>query len=90
MYDRQNDDIADATRFLKKWQTVISDRLTDREFALAKKSKVLRLQEFKDLQENRVIINTGELRGSRLVDVLMADLMENPDVQQGTALPAAA
>lgn len=89
LYDRQNDDIADATRFLKKWQAIISNRLTDREFALAKKSKVLRLQEFKDLQENQVIINTGELQGSKLVDVLIADLMENSETEVAL-LPAAA
>lgn len=90
MYDRQEEDIQDATRFLKKWQAVISDRLTDREFMLARRSRLLRVQEFKDLQENQIVINTGELRGSMLVDVLMADLMENKDVGSMESLPAAA
>lgn len=90
MYDRQEEDIVEATKFLKKWQRVISERLTEHELTLARKSQVLRAQEFKDLRENQIIINTGELRGSKLVDVLMEDLLENQEVNAVAALPAAA
>lgn len=90
MYDRQEEDIVEATKFLKKWQRVISERLTEQELTLARKSQVLRAQEFKDLRENQIIINTGELRGSKLVDVLMEDLLENQEVNAVAALPAAA
>lgn len=90
MYDRQEEDIVEATKFLKKWQRAISERLTEKELTLARKSQVLRAQEFKDLQENQIIINTGELRGSKLVDVLMEDLLENQEVNAVAALPAAA
>ena len=90
MYDRQEEDIVEATKFLKKWQRVISERLTEQELTLARKSQVLRDQEFKDLRENQIIINTGELRGSKLVDVLMEDLLENQEVNAVAALPAAA
>ena len=43
---------------------------------LAQKSKVLRLAEFAQMDKDNVLINTGLLQGQRLVDVLMADLME--------------
>ena len=38
MYDRQEADIEDAKKFLKKWQKEISRRLTDEERELAKTS----------------------------------------------------
>ncbi len=75
MYDRQEDDIEDAKGFLIKWQLEIKKRLTDRDRSLAEKSRILRLENFKQLQKDNVIINTGHLHGAKLVDVLMADLM---------------
>lgn len=90
MYDRQKDDIRDAEKFLREWQKVVARRITDRELGLAEKSRILRNQEFLQLQEDRVVINTGELRGQLLADVLMADLMENKEGIAGAALPAAA
>lgn len=90
MYDRQEADIEDAKKFLKKWQKEISRRLTDEERELAKTSRVLREQEFAQLRENQVIINTGHLRGHLLVDVLMEDLMETKESATIPALPAAA
>ena len=41
-------------------------------------------------QKDRVIIHTGHLAGRLLADVLLADLMENTEVIQPQALPAAA
>lgn len=90
MYDRQEADIEDAKKFLKKWQKEVSRRLTDEERELAKTSRVLREQEFAQLRENQVIINTGYLRGHLLVDVLMEDLMETKEGATIPALPAAA
>lgn len=77
MYDRQEADIEDAGRFLKKWQKEVSKRIGSEERQLARISRIQRNQEFKEMRENRVIINTGDLRGQLLVDVLLADLMEN-------------
>ena len=76
MFDRQEDDIDIASDFLREWQKVIRDRMTDKDKELAKTSRVLRLENFKELTEKNIIINTGQLQGQRLVDVLMADLME--------------
>lgn len=77
--DRQQPDIEDATKFLKQWQKEVSKRLTDQDRALAKKSKELRLQGFEQMRRDHVVIRTGDLRGRMLVDVLMADLMENKE-----------
>lgn len=76
-YDRQEADIEDATRFLRKWQKEVSKRLSEREQELAEKSRELREKEFEQLKENQVIIRTGHLAGRLLVDVLMEDLMQN-------------
>lgn len=89
-YDRQKEDIRDAEKFLLEWQKVIAQRITAKEKGLAEKSRVLRNQEFMQMREDRVIINTGELKGQLLADVLMADLMENKEGIAGAALPAAA
>lgn len=76
MYDRQEKDIDTASDFLRKWQYEIRSRMTKEDKEHAKTSRILRLENFKDLTEKNVIINTGQLQGQRLVDVLMADLME--------------
>ncbi len=89
-YDRQKEDIKDAEKFLQEWQKVISKRITSKERGLAEKSRILRNQEFTQMRENQIVINTGDLRGQLLVDVLMADLMENKEELAETVLPAAA
>ncbi len=84
MYDRQHEDIEDATKFLAEWQTVISKRLEAADLELAKKSRILREQDYAELREKKAIIHVGDYAGQLLADVLLADLMEN------TALPKAA
>ena len=79
MFDRQHPDVDQATRFLKQWQKEVSKRLTEQQRKLAEKSKQLRTEGFEQMRRDRVIINAGELRGRMLVDVLMADLMENQE-----------
>lgn len=76
-FDRQEADIEDATKFLAKWQEVISKRLTEEDRKLAEKSRSARLVQYEQLRNDRVIIHTGALAGKLLVDVLLADLMEN-------------
>ena len=61
-----------------------------RQGAGCRESRVLREKEFIQLKKDRVIIHTGHLAGKLLVDVLMADLMENTDSIQSPALAAAA
>ena len=75
-FDRQEADIEDATKFLTKWQSIIATRLTKEDRALAEKSKELRLINFEQLRRDKVLIYTGDLHGTLLIDALMADLME--------------
>lgn len=75
-FDRQNSDIEDAKKFLKKWQKVVASRLTGADRKKAAMSRALREQEFEQMRKDNVIIYTGNLAGRRLVDVLTADLME--------------
>ncbi len=89
-FDRQKSDIEKATEFLAEWQKVIALRLTKDDQKLAEQSRIMREIEFKKLREDRVIIHTGHLAGRLLVDVLLADLMENKETQQIQELPEAA
>ena len=77
MYDRQEPDIEDAKKFLEKWQMVIAGRLTPEDRQLAKESRELRDKSYAQLRNDGIIVHTGELAGKLLVDILLADLMEN-------------
>ena len=74
--DNQLEDIEQASCFLQKWQKTIAKRLTEKDLALAKESRLLRLKEFEELRENHVTIRTGKLAGTPLLAVLQADLIE--------------
>ncbi len=82
MYNRQEADIDKAAKFLTQWQTVVSKRITPVDLKLAEESHILRNQEYAQLRENRAIIHTGDLAGKLLVDVLLADLMENTTIKK--------
>ena len=90
LFDRQHEDIEQATEFLQKWQKVIAARLTGQDLKLAAQSRVLRNEEFTQMKKDRVVIHTGHLAGHLLADVLLADLMENKEIVQQQELPAAA
>lgn len=77
--DEQKPDIEEAKKFLKQWQKEIAKRLTEQELSLAGKSKQLRMEGFAQMRRDKVRIYTGKLQGHMLVDVLMADLMENEE-----------
>jgi len=76
-FDRHDKDIDKIELFLKEWQEAVSKQMTGDDLRLAEASRVLRMEEFAELREKRAIIHTGDLAGRKLVDVLMADLMEN-------------
>ena len=90
LFDRQHEDIEQATEFLVKWQKVIAARLTGQDLKLAQRSRELRNEEFIQMQKDRVVIHTGHLAGQLLAEVLLADLMENKEVLQCQGIPAAA
>lgn len=74
--DKQTPELSEATEFLRAWQKVIKERLSEEEKTLAEKSKALRCEEFKELRKNGNRIHTGALAGKLLADVLEKDLME--------------
>ena len=74
--DEQYDDINQARQFLRTWQKSVAKRLTPEDLELSETSKQLRLEEFQDLEENRITVRTGKLAGVPLLEVLQKDLME--------------
>ena len=90
MFDRQEKDIDKAKKFLREWQGVVASRLTGTERTLALRSKALRQKEFEELkQQNKFVYIKNE--GSRsLLDLLLADLMENTEAAAEPVLAAAA
>lgn len=89
-FDRQNSDIEKATTFLTEWQQVVASRLTGADLKMAEKSRIMRAKEFEQLKEDKVIIHTGQLAGKPLLEVLLADLMENTEVIEPQSMPEAA
>ena len=75
-YDRQNKDIEEAREFLRGWQKALAENLTATDRRRAKKSSILRMEEFAELRKDQVKVHTGALAGHLLVDVLAADLLE--------------
>ena len=84
-YDRQKKDIDKASAFLRKWQKVVQKRLTGDDFALAEKSREIRIESYAEMRKKRVKINGGLFAGQYLADVLEADLMELPDTGKEAA-----
>lgn len=78
-YNRQRDDFAEVSSFMKKWQKEIAKRLTKAERPLSEASKKMRRQEYEKLRKEGVRIGQGTYEGQLLADILEADLMEMPD-----------
>ena len=75
-FNRQEADIEQVKKFLKKWQKKVAGRLTGKEKKLAERSRELRKKELAELRKKQVIIRTGNFGGTLLADILEADLME--------------
>ena len=74
--DNQNADFEEAKNFIRRWQQEVQKRLTKEDEELAGISRRLRIEEFKELREEKKKVWHGKLAGKLLVDVLEADLME--------------
>lgn len=74
--DVQLQDLNDALPFLKEWQSVVAERLSKADKALAKRSAQLRREGYAELRETKTVIHYGALAGKLLADVLEKDLME--------------
>lgn len=74
--DNQNADFEEAKNFIRRWQQEVQKRLTKEDKELAGISRSLRIEEFKELREEKKKVWHGKLAGKLLADVLEADLME--------------
>ncbi len=74
--DNQNKDFEEAVKFLKKWQKVFKERMTQEEKELGVKANRARLDEYEKLRKDGNRIWHGRLAGKLLADVLENDFME--------------
>ncbi len=75
-FNRQEKDLDAAKDFLKRWQQEIIRRVGERERGLQKASAAARVAEIAQLRRDGVVVHGGELTGTLLADVLLADLMD--------------
>lgn len=74
-YNRQEEDIELAIKFLKKWQVQLQKKISLEDRELAKQSRQLRAKEIDELREKQIKIH-GNFNGKLLADLLEEDLME--------------
>ena len=74
-YNRQEEDIELAIKFLKKWQVQLQKKISLEDRELAKQSRQLRVKEIDELREKQIKIH-GNFNGKLLADLLEEDLME--------------
>ena len=75
-YNRQENDIDEINKFLKRWQKIIAKRLSNQDELWAKESKKKREEEFFKLRREEKMIFAGNYKGRLLADILKEDLME--------------
>ena len=75
-WNRQEKDLEPAKAFLHRWQQEIVKRVGERERALQATAAAERKKELAQLRRDGVVVHGGEMDGTLLADVLLADLME--------------
>lgn len=73
---QHKEDTASYMPFIREWQKVVRQRISDEDKAAAVRSREIRLAEYKELREKKETVRNGLLAGQLLVDVLEADLVE--------------
>lgn len=75
--NRQNKEDTEAYMpFIREWQKVVRQRISEEDKLAAARSREIRLSEYKELREKKETVRHGLLAGQLLVDVLEADLVE--------------
>lgn len=69
-------DTAEYMPFIREWQQVVKQRMSEEDRKNAELSKQIRIEEYKELREKKEPVRSGLLAGKLLVDVLEADLVE--------------
>lgn len=75
-FNRQEKNMDEINKFLKRWQNVIRKRLSRQDTLWADESKKKREKEFRKLREEKKIIFAGTYNGRLLADVLEDNLLE--------------
>ncbi|MDO4339135.1 MAG: PcfJ domain-containing protein [Eubacteriales bacterium] len=78
-FNRQNEDIKEASAFLKNWQKEVRKRMTKDDLMMAEQSRKIRIEEYEKLRKDKVEIAQGTYGGQLLADLLESDLMEIAD-----------
>ena len=74
--EQKKEDAKKYTPFLREWQKVIRERISEEDRRLAEKSRKTRITEYAELREKQEKVWRGKLAGKLLADVLEADLIE--------------
>lgn len=75
--NQQNKEDAKAYMpFIREWQKVVRERISEEDRKLAEKSRQTRILEYAQLREKKEKVWRGKLAGKLLADVLEADLVE--------------
>ena len=75
-FNRQEKNMDEINRFLKRWQKVIQKRLSKQDKLWTEESQRKREEEFLKLRAEKKIILAGNYQGRFLVDVLEENLLE--------------
>lgn len=75
--EQKKEDAKEYMPFLRQWQRVVRERISEEDRKLAEKSKSIRLEEYKELRKQKEKVWHGKLAGKLLADVLEGDLMES-------------
>ena len=70
------EDVEAYMPFIREWQKVVRQRISEEDRAAAARSREIRIAEYKELREKKETVRRGLLAGQLLVDVLEADLVE--------------
>lgn len=63
--------------FIREWQRQLRDKLTKEDRELQERSSAIRVAEYRELREKKELVWHGYAKGTLLVDLLEADLVEN-------------
>ena len=76
--NRQNKEDQEAYMpFVREWQRQLKEKLTEEDREAQRRSSAVRVAEYRELREKKELVWHGHAKGTLLVDLLEADLVEN-------------
>lgn len=74
--EQNKEDAKSYMPFIREWQKVVRERISEEDRALAERSRQTRIMEYAQLRAEKEKVRRGKLAGKLLADVLEADLIE--------------